>query len=131
MNREQLEDRIRETLSDIGDISDVRNQYCDKNKYYEDRIYHMYEFDDFYADSTPTQIAFDLKGSDFDIDDNFFTQGIHGLQSYNDACDAIDKYQEQDLVDYIIDNDDSLGCEEIRDVLDEADEDEDEDEDED
>ena len=108
-----------------AELAEVFNAYCEKMKYYEDRVYPMCEIEmelDAYR-STHSLVELVEEFKDFNFNNNFnndyFTYTVFGIESlecvYDKACDF-------DIIGYCIDNDDDLGSSEIREVLDEFDE---------
>jgi len=116
----KLEEKIYDLLNDLTDsaLVDMWNNYCEKNSYSEDYIYRMYDFDEYYKDTEPHQIASDIQGDSFDIDDQYFVVGIHGTKSYQYGLDAISAID--DLIGYIIDSRECFGNRDIEEVLNDA-----------
>lgn len=134
--REKLEDQIMEVLKGLDDSEMVNlwNEYCDRNNYYDDRIYYMEEIDEIMNGQDVTYIlnrAFFghdqwSEESSFNPNRDYFTFNGYGNLISMDAigyneyankfmCDYID---EDAIVNYILDNMDSLECDEITEILD-------------
>lgn len=126
-NTKTKEDRILEILKSYKewDLINAWNTRCENYRYDDDFIYSMDELDEFFYDVKPTELLNQLS-DDFRVRDDFFRCSVFGLESFNYADDVVD-YEE--LVEYIMKEDDDLMDAEIREILDE-DEYDDEDEDE-
>lgn len=118
---EAIKEFIEELNSD--DIVYLWNEYCDKVNYYDDRIYYMYEFDDLFYGKTPLDIL-DSVSSDFSSNDDYFQFNGYGYAKSFDYPE--DRIEVDEVVDFIIENDDSLENDDIRDILDEEDEEDEE-----
>jgi hypothetical protein len=130
LNEERAKELVCKCLESMREYEkvDVYNEYCDKNKCYDDKIYPMYELEDYIGDLSQYTIG-DLFGrfqmEDFNFDDAFFRDTIYGIESAN----YVECWMETDeLVDYIVEHEDCLGNKDIEEALLEADEDEDEEE---
>ena len=129
MEKMSKEDRIAELFNSLDESEKVFgwNEYCDRNSYYEDRIYPMSELDMYIgslSDYTVGELLNRFQLNDFDIDHDYFRDTIYGIESISDVDCVIDV---DDFVQYCIRNDDALGNGAIRDILDD-DEDDPEDE---
>lgn len=128
LNEERAEELVCKCLESMSeyDMVDVYNEYCDKNRYYDDRIFPMYELEDYIGDLSQYTIG-DLFGrfqmDDFNFDHKFFRETIYGIESTDYAEGWIET---DELVDYIVEHEDCLGNKDIKEALLEADEDEDE-----
>lgn len=119
--KERVLDWLREYDSNMFEAWRV---YCDDNCYYEDEIYDMEILDDYMYGCSATEII--DRCSDIDTSDNYFRDGMWGMESFNDIEDHIDI---DALVDWIVEEDNDCGESELRDILDEYDDDEDDNED--
>lgn len=116
-----LKEAVRVAWDDLNESDKVElwNEYCDNNRYYDERIYGMDELDDLYMDSTPSEILNLAYGNDFNPRSYYFRHTGYGLES----ADYPDGWMEfDDIKDWLIDNYDRLDIEEV----DEDEEDEDE-----
>ena len=112
---------MREDLIDMlggmdgWEIVSVHNTYCGKVRYDGDYIYEMEMFDEFENGRTPLQIAKDA--ADLDLNDIWIRyNGSGNLEST--VCPVDDDWIDIDeIADYIIDNDDALDNDEIREFL--------------
>lgn len=134
--RKQLEEQILEVLKglDDSDIVNVWNEYCERNNYYDDRLESMDLLDEIYAGQEPTEIlrrAFyghDQFGDESEFNPNrdwFYFNGYGNLVSvecvgWNDYANEFmfDRFDEDAVIDYILDNMDALECDEITEILD-------------
>ena len=112
-----MKEEVLEMLRDMNDsdLVAVHNEYCDKVNYYDDRIYDMYEINDLLYDRSPLEIITDAR--DVDANDNYIRYNGYGnLESTDCPDDWIDL---DEIADYIVENDDALRNDDIRDLLDE------------
>lgn len=130
-------DKVLDVLSDLSedDLISVWNEYCDANNYVDDRIYYMSELDDVYGygvfDNSPiTDIIDTIRDdfNDFDTSCDYFGVTMYGYESF-DSPDSFSGFDINDLCKYIVDNDDALGENQLREVLEEIAEDEEDEED--
>lgn len=109
--------RIREAVEDFkeNELVELWNNYCDEN-YYEERIYYLSddEINDFFSNDTPAELI--RIGKDVDLDNKYFYFHLGKLNTTDNVFDAVEI---DELVDYIIDNDDDCGDYELRELLDE------------
>ncbi len=136
MTREALENQIMEVLKglDDNDMVNVWNEYCERTNSYDDRIEDMGSLDEIFCGQDATYIlnrAFfghDQWSDDsaFNPNRSWFTfNGYGNLISldwigYNEYADKFgDCIDEDAIVDYVIDNMDSLNNDEITNILDE------------
>ena len=126
MDKYERMDDLLQSL-DESDIVTVWNEFCSSCSYMEDYIYPMYELDTFFQGCLFSDALNRIDTDDFNLNDDYFVDGIYGVKSV-DYLDDIIIYT--DLADWIVDNDEDCMVAEIRLLLDEF-EDEDEDEDED
>lgn len=124
MNTENLYNDIKECLENMNtsDIVYIHNQYCDAAKYYDNEIYDMSDFDELMSNCDPLEIARKCYyTSRFCPDDDYFY--FNGYAN----CITFDYYQDCDVISideitkYILDNDEDFNNDEIRDILDNAD----------
>ncbi len=141
MKRSELREAIIDTLRELpdGDIFSLWNNYCDEANYYDDRLESMDCFDELFSGSTPTDIANAIlcgsdenrSGSAFNVNrDYFYLNGYGNPVSLDYLGWFKDDYlfplfDESAVVDFVIDNEDSLGCDELQDVLNDVEDDED------
>lgn len=133
-------ERIMDALKEMNesDLVNVWNEYCYATNRYDDEILDAYRMEDWINNSDDTFNILNrfFFGSD-DYDDkssanpnrNYFTFNGYGniisfdyiYNSYKNEFNYIDV---DDLVDYIIENDESFYNDDIQDILDDADDEE-------
>lgn len=120
-----LEEKIADLLRDMGsrDLVFMWNDYCDYNRYDDDYIFSMAEFDEMFRDCTPSKIAGLVSGDGFNLNDKYYQEGIHGLTSCDDP-EYAGMIDVDDLATWIVRTGIALNNDEIRDALDAADDDE-------
>jgi hypothetical protein len=110
-------ENIREVVADFKEnkLAELWNEYCGKN-YYEEVIYYLSddEINDLFSNKTPAELI--RIGKDVDLDNKYFYFHLGELNTTDDIFDVADI---DELVDYIIDNDDDCNDIDIRDLLDE------------
>lgn len=125
------EDRLQNIIDNTHDgfVLGWWNDMCDNTYDDERHIYCMEEFNECFYGLSPLKIAEVIENADrFSSCDEYFVDGIYGLNSFDDLYDIMD---DAELIDYMIDNDEDFGDDRIREVLDSDDEDEEDEEDED
>ena len=113
------EKRLIDYLNSMSDdeIVALHNTYCDAAGYEDDRIYSMYELDEILEGRTPTDIlSMGFYGDFRPHHDFFWFNGYGNLKSADFITDmpifAID------IANYILSKEDSLGNDEIKEILD-------------
>jgi hypothetical protein len=113
-------ENIREVVEDFNEnkLVELWNEFCGKN-YYEERIYYLSddEINDLFSNKTPAELI--RIGKDVDLDNKYFYFHLNELNTTDDIFDVADI---DELVDYIIDNDDDCNDIDIRDLLNELEE---------
>ena len=111
---------IRVVVEDFNEnkLVELWNEFCDKNCY-EERIWYLsdYEINDLFSNKTPAELI--RMGKDVDLDNKYFYFHLGELNTTDNVFDVVDI---DELVDYIIDNDDDCNDIDIRDLLDELEE---------
>lgn len=111
---------IRVVVEDFKEnkLVELWNEFCDKNCY-EERIWYLsdYEINDLFSNKTPAELI--RIGKDVDLDNKYFYFHLNELNTTDNIFDVVDI---DELVDYIIDNDDDCNDIDIRDLLDELEE---------
>lgn len=99
-------------------LVELWNEFCDKN-YYEEVIYYLSddEINDLFDNKTPAELI--RMGRDVDLDNKYFYFHLNELNTTDNVFDVVDI---DELVDYIIDNDNDCNDTDIRDLLDELEE---------
>lgn len=117
------EDYMREKLYDIlnemnDNIVPVWNEYCYNTNYYDDIIEYMDCLDDFFCDMGATEILEHIDRN-FYVRDEYFLSTIYGYESFNDPYEVVDVGA---LADYILDNEETLGSDELVEFFEEVEE---------
>ena len=111
---------IRVAVEDFREnkLVELWNEFCDKNCY-EERIYYLsdYEINNLFSNKTPAELI--RIGSNLDLDNKYFYFHLGELNATDNIFDVVDI---DELVDYIIDNDNDCNDTYIRDLLDELEE---------
>lgn len=133
-------ERIMDVLKEMNDseLVSVWNEYCYATNRYDDEILDAYRLEEWVNNSGDTMNI--LNRFYFGYDDydkngsanpnrNYFTfNGYGNIISfdyiYNSSSNEFDYIDVNDLVDYIIENEDSLYNDDIQDILDDAGDDE-------
>lgn len=117
---ELIIESIRVVVEDFKEnkLVELWNEFCDKN-YYEERIYYLSddEINDLFSNKTPAELI--RMGSDVDLDNKYFYFHLNELNTTDNVFDVVDI---DELVDYIIDNDDDCNDMDVRALLDELEE---------
>lgn len=113
-------ENIREVVEDFKEtkLVELWNEFCNKN-YYEEVIDYLSddEINDLFSNKTPAELI--RMGKDVDLDNKYFYFHLDELNTTNNIFDVVDI---DELVDYIIDNDNDCNDIDIRDLLDELEE---------
>ena len=113
-------ENIREVVEDFKEnkLVELWNEFCNKN-YYEEVIYYLSddEINDFFSNKTPAELI--RMGKGVDLDNKYFYFHLSELNTTDNIFDVVDI---DELVDYIIDNDNDCNDTDIRDLLDELEE---------
>ena len=117
--REKLVDYINSMKTD--EIVELHNSYCEAAGYEDDHIYSMYELDEILDGRTPTDILCRSFYGNFNPRHDFFW--------FNNSCNLVSAdyitdidVSVDDIADYILSEEDSLGNDEIQEILDGEDE---------
>lgn len=113
-------ENIREIIEDFKEnkLVELWNEFCDEN-YYEEVIHYLSddEINDLFSNKTPAELI--RIGSDVDLDNKYFYFHLNELNTTDNIFDVVDI---DELVDYIIDNDNDRNDMDIRNLLDELEE---------
>lgn len=109
---------ILENLPDNEKVY-IHNRFCDYNNYMDNIIYFTEELDDLFDGKKPTEIL--RLCEDIDLRDDYFIDGVYGLESVKDLSDVIDF---NEIANYCIDYGADFDNEEIADILAEDDDEE-------
>lgn len=84
----------------------------------EDQIHTMDELDDVLSSWSPSDIVWQIAGSDFNVNDDYFvvtdTEDIH---SFTNLSDTYSPFDISSLVEYIVDENEDFGIAEISEIL--------------
>ena len=123
MNETEKRQKLVDYINDMKteEIVELHNSYCEAAGYDNDHIYSMYELDELLEGRTPTDIlSMGFYGDFRPHHDFFWFNGYGNLKSADFITDmpifAID------IANYILSAEDSLGNDEIQEILDEEDE---------
>ena len=125
-----MREEVLEMLRDMNDsdLVAVHNEYCGKVSYDDDMIFYMEELDELMYGMKPLDILREAREVDTN-DDWIRWNGYGNLESTDYPQDWMEL---DEIADYIVENDDALYNDDIRDLLDEIEaENEEEEEDED
>jgi hypothetical protein len=120
------EERLQDIIDNTNDgiVLSWWNQRCDDYRDDERFIYTMDDFNDCFYGMKPIQIAEAIENAyRFSSCDEYWVNGIYGIESFDDVYDVMD---DDELIEYIIDEDEDFGDDRIRDVLDAEEEEEEE-----
>ena len=124
MNEMEKRQKIVDYINSMNDdeIVDLHNCYCDAAEYEDDRIYSMYELDELLEGRTPTDIlSLGFYGDFRPQHDFFWFNGYGNLETADYIADM--PISAIDIANYILSEEDSLGNDEIQEILDEDDKD--------
>lgn len=100
-----------------GTLMWINNTYCEKNRY-DNYIYSMNSIEEMLEGCSLKRVLRKVAHKDFNIRDRFFQITATRFVSFDDIEDGNQMYFD-DIVQYIIDNDDDLGDVYIREILEE------------
>lgn len=110
-------ENIKEVVEDFREdkLVELWNEFCNKN-YYEEVISYLSddEINDYFSNKTPAELI--RMGSDVNLDNKYFYFHLEELNTTDNIFDVVDI---DELIDYIIDNDNDCNDTDIRDLLDE------------
>ena len=124
MNETEKRQKLVDYINSMGieEIVALHNDYCDAAGYEDDRIYSMYELDELLDGRTPTDILSMGFYGDFRPQHDFFWfNGYGNLKTADYVADM--PISAIDIANYILSEEDSLGDDEIQEILDEEDND--------
>lgn len=123
---ENMKPQIRETIESLDDwdLMDLHNEYCRENNYWDDEIFGMADIDDILYQAKPSKVLSMAFFGDFNPNHGFFRfDGYGNLESFDFPSDYVDI---DDITDYVIENDNCLGCQALAEKLEELKDEEDE-----
>ena len=117
-------EKLIEYIDSLGndELIELHNSYCEAAGYEDDRVYSTDELDELLEGMTPTDIL--LRGfyGDFNPRHAFFWFNGYGNLESADYMSGT-HISTEDIADYILSNEDSLGNDEIQEILDKEDKD--------
>ena len=124
MNEMQKKQKLVDYINSMKteEIVELHNSYCEAAGHEDDRIYSMYELDELLEGRTPVDIlCMSFHGSFNPHHEFFWFNGYGNLES----ADYLSGTQvcADDIADYILLKEDSLGNDEIQEILDKEDND--------
>lgn len=112
---EKIEDFINNEVCETN-LVELWNAYCEEVNYSEDIIYYISDMDDIFGRLYPSEL-FQKLDDDFNWDDEYFYVDRNGyLMSTDYPGEDIIDYDE--MIEYMIENDEDMGYKEIREILD-------------
>ena len=114
--------KIVDYINSMNDeeVIELHNRYCEAAGYEDDSIYSMYELDEILEGRTPTDILSRGFYGDFRPQNAFFWfNGYGNLESADYTSDM--PISAIDIANYILSEKDSLGNDEIQEMLDRED----------
>lgn len=117
-------DALYATIEGMQDyeIIDLHNQMCEGNKYMDDYIYDN-DIDELLCGRKPSEVVNELY-EDYNINDDYAVFTIYGLNSFSYLGAENSPIDYDEIINYIIDNEDDCGYSEIAEILEEYDEEE-------
>lgn len=115
-----MEERIKEIIKEMSTEDKVAlwNEYCDSEYRFDDRIYFMEDFDEIMSGREPLDIARTCYFGDFDpTHEYFWFNGYANLESDYDIDGEKSPFCIDELVDYIVENEEDFGNNDIAEVL--------------
>lgn len=111
--RTEFEQRIEDEINDmpLDNQCWLWNEYCNNNCYYDDTVYTDMEFDELCYGLTPTEII--EKYGENSCVPSYYQFTMYGMEEW-EGIDYVN-----DVVDYILDNEDDLDNIDIECLLDE------------
>ena len=113
--------KLLEEMS-ASELITIHNEYCDEVNGWDNHIYEMDDLNDVLCDTKPDEVARLIFYGDFNPNHEYFVfNGYGNLESFNEW--QVNEYVFiSDIVRHIIERDDDLYNDEIRSLLDEAEE---------
>lgn len=111
-----LKEKIKSYIDDLHthDLLVLWNSYCYEVHCYENEIHFMDELNDYLYGMKPLDIISSV-GKDFDVNNDYFRDGVYGLESFDYARREMDV---DELVEYIIDYHFYGDDDELKEILD-------------
>lgn len=118
MTEEELKERVEEIVSSWEDSTAVENwnEYCDRNNYYDDRIEYN-DIDELLCGCTKPSEVLNKISSDYGVSDTYAKNGIYGWESFSYLDDSSSPYDADTLADYIIENKECFGDDDLKELF--------------
>lgn len=118
-------DALMATIEAMQDyeVIDLHNQMCEGNNYMDDYIYDNDIDELLCGKNKPSEVVNELH-EDYNINDNYAVFTIYGLNSFSYLGDENSPIDYDEIVNYILDNDDDCGYSEIAEILEEEEDEE-------
>lgn len=119
MDNETLQNKLQNAIDEMDDYTlfCLHNEYVRNTNNYDDEIFLMEDFNEMMEGEKPIDIAFKMFNGDFNPNNEYFYfNGYANLKSIS-GYDLTDYIYTNDIIDYIIDNNDALECDEIDEIL--------------
>lgn len=109
--REERIEQVKDCIESMSESNMIwlHNEYCERESYYDDRIYEYYELNEICNGMTPIEII--EKFGDLTYC-NYFKYGVYGAES----ADWNDVFVD-DIAEYCVDEQEDFGDSEIADLL--------------
>lgn len=123
MNEMEKREKLVDYINGMGieEKIELHNTYCDAANCMDDCIYSMDEMEEILDGVDKWELVRMVQFGDFDCTKDFWGfNGYGNLDSYN-ACEL--PIYAEDIADYVLLKEDSLGNDEIQEILDEEDND--------
>ena len=123
MNETEKRQKLVDYINSMNDdeVIELHNSYCEAAGCEDDRIYSMYELDELLEGRTPTDILSMGFYGDFRPQHDFFWFNGYGNLQTADYVTNMPIFA-IDIANYILSEEDSLGNDEIQEILDDEDE---------
>lgn len=124
MNEMEKKQKIVDYINDLNDdeMVELHNRCCEARGYTDDRIYSVYELDDLLEGRAPTEILCRGFYGEFNPRHDFFWFNGYGNLESADYISEM-PISAEDIADYILSEEDSLGNDKVQKILDEEEED--------
>lgn len=105
-----VESKVREAVDNLDeyDLIGLWNEYCDDNSYYDDRIYGN-DIDELLYGLKPSEVLNAIDLDNYSENDDYMIESIYGYRSFSYLSDDNSPYDEDALVEYIMDNEEHFG----------------------
>ena len=136
MSQDELSDELTSLIEGMkdSDVIYLWNEFCDASRDDTGHIYYMDDFDEVYGKVKSAYDILDefenpIKNGGFSVRDPYFRfDGYGHIRSFSDINDSESPFYIDELIDNIIDDDNAYGNDDIRELLDSANEDDEDEE---